>query len=247
MTRKVLVVGFPGVQALDVVGPFEVFAAASSVLEAQGKAGYLPVVAPLDGQPIDTETGLTFGAVELPDPSEPTELIDTLVLPRGRGTRSNRRDPRLIDWIVAAAPQARRFVTVSTERFWPRTPACSTVAGRPRTGPSLSGTPFAPAARVEWCASPLFTHESSGPRLGNSEDEQARNCCRAGAEGSIRKVVVGDGEHGGIGDLAEYVRGQVSLKYLAVLASLHEVGKDLIDWSQEGVNLLAVFAAPKRQ
>ena len=68
MTRKVLIVGFPGVQALDLVGPFEVFTSASLVLAAQGKEAYQPVVASLDGQPVTTETGLTFGAVELPDP-----------------------------------------------------------------------------------------------------------------------------------------------------------------------------------
>jgi transcriptional regulator GlxA family with amidase domain len=117
MTRKVLVVGFPGVQALDLVGPFEVFTSASLLLDAQGRAGYRPVVASLDGRPVDTETGLTFGAVELPDPSRPMEAIDTLVLPGGRGARNGRRDPRLIDWIVAAAPQARRVVTVCTGTF----------------------------------------------------------------------------------------------------------------------------------
>ena len=117
MPRKVLVVGFPGVQALDLVGPFEVFTSASSVLAAHGKEGYQPVVASLDGQPVATETGLTFGAVELPETGEGTEPCDTLVLPGGRGTRAHRRDPRLIDWIVAAAPQARRVVTVCTGAF----------------------------------------------------------------------------------------------------------------------------------
>ena len=114
MTRKVLIVGFPGVQGLDLVGPFEVFTSASLVLAAQGKEAYQPVVASLDGQPVTTETGLSFGAVELPDPSEP---VDTLVLPGGRGAHDGRRDPRLIDWIVAAAPQARRVVTVCTGAF----------------------------------------------------------------------------------------------------------------------------------
>jgi transcriptional regulator GlxA family with amidase domain len=114
MTRKVLIVGFPGVQGLDLVGPFEVFTSASLVLAAQGKEAYQPVVASLDGQPVTTETGLTFGAVELPDPSEP---VDTLVLPGGRGAHDGRRDPRLIDWIVAAAPHARRVVTVCTGAF----------------------------------------------------------------------------------------------------------------------------------
>jgi transcriptional regulator GlxA family with amidase domain len=114
MTRKVLIVGFPGVQGLDLVGPFEVFTSASLVLAAQGKEAYQPVVASLDGQPVTTETGLSFGAVELPDPSEP---VDTLVLPGGRGAHDGRRDPRLIDWIVAAAPHARRVVTVCTGAF----------------------------------------------------------------------------------------------------------------------------------
>jgi transcriptional regulator GlxA family with amidase domain len=114
MTRKVLIVGFPGVQGLDLVGPFEVFTSASLALAAHGKEGYQPVVASVDGRPVTTETGLTFAAVELPDPSEP---VDTLILPGGRGVRAARQDPRVIDWIVAAAPQARRVVTVCTGAF----------------------------------------------------------------------------------------------------------------------------------
>ncbi|MGB6765628.1 GlxA family transcriptional regulator [Mycobacterium sp.] len=114
MTRKVLIVGFPGVQGLDLVGPFEVFTSASLALAAQGKEGYQPVVASVDGRPVTTETGLTFAAVELPDPSEP---VDTLLLPGGRGVHAARQDPHVIDWVVAAAPQARRVVTVCTGAF----------------------------------------------------------------------------------------------------------------------------------
>ena len=114
MTRKVLIVGFPGVQALDLVGPFDVFAGASMALAAQGKEGYEPVLASLDGQPVSTAAGLTFGTATLPDPPE---RVDTLVLPGGQGTRPDKRDPRLIDWIAAAAPLARRVVTVCTGAF----------------------------------------------------------------------------------------------------------------------------------
>jgi transcriptional regulator GlxA family with amidase domain len=114
MTRKVLIVGFPGVQGLDLVGPFEVFTSASLAVSGQGKGGYQPVVASVDGRPVTTETGLTFAAVELPDPCEP---VDTLILPGGRGVHAARQDPRVIDWVVAAAPQARRVVTVCTGAF----------------------------------------------------------------------------------------------------------------------------------
>jgi len=88
MARTVLIVGFPGIQPLDVVGPFDVFAGASLALSAEGKEPYQPFVASIDGQPVSTETGLTFATVELPDPSEP---IDTLVLPGPHGSIAVRR------------------------------------------------------------------------------------------------------------------------------------------------------------
>lgn len=114
MARKVLIVGFPGIQPLDVVGPFDVFAGASLALSAEGKEPYQPFVASIDGQPVSTETGLTFATVELPDPSEP---IDTLILPGGHGVHAARQDSRITDWIAAAAPHARRVVTVCTGAF----------------------------------------------------------------------------------------------------------------------------------
>ncbi|MBV8181288.1 MAG: DJ-1/PfpI family protein [Mycobacterium sp.] len=117
MARKVLIVGFPGVQALDLVGPFEVFTSASLVLAAEAKEGYQPVVASVDGQPVATETGLIFGAVNLLDPSEHSEPIDTLILPGGRGVHAAQRERRIVDWVIAAAPRARRVVTVCTGAF----------------------------------------------------------------------------------------------------------------------------------
>ncbi|WP_292976435.1 helix-turn-helix domain-containing protein [Mycobacterium sp.] len=114
MAQKVLIVGFPGVQALDLVGPFEVFAAASKVLAAQGRDGYAPELVSLAAQPVSTDTGLTLSAAPLPDP---TDGVDTVLLPGGNGARGDRRDPRLVDWIVAAAPHARRVVSVCTGAF----------------------------------------------------------------------------------------------------------------------------------
>ena len=54
MARKVVIVGFPGVQALDVVGPHDVFSTASLLTGG----GYDVVVASADGQPVTTVTGI---------------------------------------------------------------------------------------------------------------------------------------------------------------------------------------------
>src|SRR5262249_44793148 len=110
MARKVVIVGFPGVQALDVVGPHDVFTGAALLTTG----GYEVLVASIDGQPVATPTGLAFVAAPLPDPGEP---IDTVVLPGGGGVDLARSNPDLMGWIKAAAGNARRIVTVCTGTF----------------------------------------------------------------------------------------------------------------------------------
>jgi len=110
MARKVVIAGFPGVQALDVVGPYEVFTGASLLTGG----GYEVVVAARDGQPVTTPAGLGFSAAVLPDPHED---VDTVVLPGGFGVEAARADAQLLDWITAIAHTARRVVTVCTGAF----------------------------------------------------------------------------------------------------------------------------------
>ncbi|MCW2687227.1 MAG: transcriptional regulator containing an amidase domain and an AraC-type DNA-binding domain [Mycobacterium sp.] len=107
MTRSVVVVGFPGVQALDLVGPFEVFTAVSLCLAAddRGADGYEPVPASVDGRSVDTGTGLSFVTSPLPDPTQP---VDTVVLPGGAGVDALRENPEFIGWIQAVTRHARR-------------------------------------------------------------------------------------------------------------------------------------------
>lgn len=81
--RKVVIVGFPGVQALDVVGPYDVFTGASLLTGG----GYDVAMASVGGQPVQTATGLAFVATPLPDPDDP---IDTVVLPGGAGVDAAR-------------------------------------------------------------------------------------------------------------------------------------------------------------
>ncbi len=106
-----VIVGFDGVQALDLVGPFDVFTGATMSLAATGHPddGYQVSLASIGGAPISTGTGLDLVAHLLPDPAGP---FDTVVLPGGFGTAAARDDATLIGWIRAAAPHARRVVSV---------------------------------------------------------------------------------------------------------------------------------------
>ena len=110
------ILGYSGVQALDVVGPFDVFTTATQVLAARGLpgAGYAVTLVSSGATPVATGTGLEFAAHRLPDPNDP---LDTLVLPGGAGSGTARRDPDVIDWIRTASRHTRRVVSVCTGAF----------------------------------------------------------------------------------------------------------------------------------
>lgn len=110
MARTVVIVGFPGVQALDLVGPYEVFTGAALLTEG----GYEVVVASPGGRPVTTPNGLGLTAAPLPDPRGE---VDTVVLPGGFGVDAARADADLLEWVKAIARTARRVVTVCTGAF----------------------------------------------------------------------------------------------------------------------------------
>lgn len=117
--KAVAVVGFSGVQALDVVGPFETFTCASRFVddETWQLEGYEVMLASVDGQPVPASTGLGLMACPLPDP----EQVDTVVIPGGVGVRQAAADPALMTWFREAAE--------------PRTPDCQRLhRGVPRRG-----------------------------------------------------------------------------------------------------------------
>jgi transcriptional regulator GlxA family with amidase domain len=113
--RTVVIVGYPGVQSLDVTGPFEVFAGARRAAGAFGiDAGYDVRLVATDAGPIASESGLTLTAGPLPGPGS---RIDTLLLPGGGGVVGARRVPELIAWLRHTAPRARRLATVCSGAF----------------------------------------------------------------------------------------------------------------------------------
>jgi len=114
--RTVCIVTFDGMQPLDAIGPFEVFAGATKVLGAQRRpaAGYELSVVSEHGTPVTTESGLQIVTARLPSGRI---KLDTLLIPGGDGTQSVRRGQPLVEWIRRAATGSRRVATVCSGTF----------------------------------------------------------------------------------------------------------------------------------
>jgi transcriptional regulator GlxA family with amidase domain len=106
--RIVVLVTFADVLALDVVGPAEVFSAASRMLGADG--GYKLRVVSIDGAPVRADSGLRLQA----DTSLQTVrgAIDTLIVPGGQGVRLAADTPELVRRVGRIAARARRVCSV---------------------------------------------------------------------------------------------------------------------------------------
>jgi transcriptional regulator GlxA family with amidase domain len=108
--RTVIVVAFPDVQALDVVGPLEVFAMANRYGAAPA---YTTALVSASGQPVTTSSGLLLGTERV----SRRDSIDTLLVAGGTGTAAAMADDRLIAWLRTAAASARRVTSVCSGAF----------------------------------------------------------------------------------------------------------------------------------
>jgi transcriptional regulator GlxA family with amidase domain len=111
--RRIVILAFPGVQPLDVVGPAEVFAGADRL--AGGGAYTVEVVAREPG-PIATRSG-GYGLVPRTSTASCRGPIDTLVVAGGTGVRKASEDAALIRWIRSAARRSRRVTSVCSGAF----------------------------------------------------------------------------------------------------------------------------------
>ena len=108
--RKIAILAYPGVQSLDVTGPFEVFAGARRAAGAFGiDAAYDVSLVAAEAGPVTCESGITLVASMLPSPRV---RLDTLLIPGGGGVEAARSDPELVGWVAETAPRARRVATV---------------------------------------------------------------------------------------------------------------------------------------
>jgi transcriptional regulator GlxA family with amidase domain len=111
--RRVVILAFPGVQPLDVIGPAEVFASADEYL---GGGAYSIEVVAQDSGPITTRSS-GYGIVPKTTTARCRGPIDTLVVAGGFGVTKAREDATLIRWIRSAARRSRRVTSVCSGTF----------------------------------------------------------------------------------------------------------------------------------
>jgi len=115
LARQALFVAFQGMGLLDLTGPLTVLWSASKFMEQQGRRGYVRHTVSLDGGPILTAEGVTIETVAIAafDGAE----IDTILVPGALDMKPALADHRLVDWLAAHAPRARRTASVCAGAF----------------------------------------------------------------------------------------------------------------------------------
>jgi transcriptional regulator GlxA family with amidase domain len=110
--RRVVFVGFPGVEILDLTGPFEVFAAASAL---RGEAAYALDIVTTGPRPIVSSSGIKL----IPNASvrDVRGPLDTLIVAGGRGATTAMQDQPLRAWLRRVAPRVRRLASVCSGTF----------------------------------------------------------------------------------------------------------------------------------
>jgi transcriptional regulator GlxA family with amidase domain len=104
--RRIAIVVFDGLQALDALGPAEVFSQAERI-----EPGSYAVE--LVGRSATASNGLTFGPLTAPERFRGP--LDTMIVAGGMGVDDVGDD--LIDWVRAAAARSRRVGSVCTGAF----------------------------------------------------------------------------------------------------------------------------------
>jgi len=113
--RIVGILVYDGVQALDVAGPADAFAAALIEHNSKPIAGYKVRLVGFSRRPVISESGIAF------HPSLTVQncpQLDTLVVPGGRTLRLDAKlQTRVSKWVKSEASRVRRIATVCTGVF----------------------------------------------------------------------------------------------------------------------------------
>jgi transcriptional regulator GlxA family with amidase domain len=112
--RKIVLVAFNGMQLIDIVGPADIFDAATQLLG--GRNGYELVVATPDGSPMRASGGIRLEADVALGEVQPRQ-VDTMIVGGGMQFHEALRDPVLAAGIQRLSSEARRTCSVCTGAF----------------------------------------------------------------------------------------------------------------------------------
>ncbi|HMK38991.1 MAG TPA: AraC family transcriptional regulator, partial [Bacteroidota bacterium] len=110
--RRIGIIGYDGVMALDIAGPVDAFAAVAEYSELSKQAGsYEVIVIGLTRAPFAAQSGLLFKPHTTVAKAPP---LDTLIIPGGPGLRIPATQERVSSWVRSVAPRTRRVASVCT-------------------------------------------------------------------------------------------------------------------------------------
>jgi transcriptional regulator GlxA family with amidase domain len=113
--RTVGILVFDGVEVLDFCGPFEVFSTAALSEEEGGSENLFRALIIAEDLRMVTTRG---GMMVLPHNTiEDNPPLDIVVVPGGPGTRRERLNKRLLDWISQQAAEGELMTSVCTGAF----------------------------------------------------------------------------------------------------------------------------------
>ena len=112
--KTVGILGFDGVNALDLIGPLEVFETVNNCGENQFRSGYDARIIAVDRKSFVSETGVNFKARHtlLNAPS-----LDTVIVPGGKGVRAGEICRKIARWLVGCSVRIKRIAAISTGVF----------------------------------------------------------------------------------------------------------------------------------
>ena len=110
--KRVGILGFDGVAALDLTGPLEAIAKARHPLQQDGEPTcYKSIIVGLTGKTFVSESGILFKADATAENVGP---LDTVIVPGGKGLRQLETSRRAGAWLASRAAVVRRIASVST-------------------------------------------------------------------------------------------------------------------------------------
>lgn len=114
--HRILIVGLPPAQMLDITGPLDVFTIANELSVAMGRPSpYAITLAGPEAGPLMTTSGVALHAAH--SVFDASLRADTLLVSGGAGARASANDARLVEALAVLCDQAERVGSICTGAF----------------------------------------------------------------------------------------------------------------------------------